>query len=388
MRAGTNHGRGLATGGSWCSLARESELTADARVLFPLVSPARNTLIIVLALTAIGTGVLAWRQYEELVGLRAAALDPSERADLQKRIADLTKENRDLQDQLMAAHGVAADESDGAEAPADRPAETAKEPDNRRGSRGRGNFGQQFAAYRELMAKPEVQALLTNEQKGMLDARYAALFKNLNLPPEQLDKLKTLLLDRQNVFQDVLSAARDQGIDPREDRDAFRKLVTDAQNSINDNIKSLLGDSGYSQFTNYEQTMPQRNIVNALQQRLTYTDSPLTSSQADQLVQILASNAPAVANETGGGRRGGEFMGRGVAMLAGGDGGGVAIVGPGAAPITASAVNQAQSVLTQTQVSALQQLQQQQQNAQQLQQLYRNAIRQGNGGNATRKGGD
>jgi hypothetical protein len=342
------------------------------------VNSARNTLILVLALTTVGAGALAWRNYRELVGFRAAALDPGERNDLQKKIADLEKANRGLQDELAAAHSMSPEGADQTTVAEDR--SPPEKNDNGARERGRYGFRQQFAAVRELMAKPEVQAMLATEQKGVLDARYAALFKSLNLPPDQIEKLKTLLLDRQNSIQDVLAAAREQGINPRDDPAAFRKLVTDAQNTANDNIKSLLGDAGYDQLNHYEQTLPQRNVVDALQQRLAYSDSPLSASQAEQLVQILASTAPQATNPNGtegGGRRGGPVGDLGGRF--GGFGGVASInaIGAGSAPITPAALSQAQSMLAPTQVAALQQLQQQQQTAQQLQQLYRSAIQQG-----------
>ena len=51
---------------------------------------------------------------------------------------------------------------------------------------------------------------------------------------------------------------------------------------MNNNLKAVLGDAGFNQMQNYEQTMPQRNVVNQLQQRLSYTDTPLSQAQADQ----------------------------------------------------------------------------------------------------------
>jgi hypothetical protein len=194
--------------------------------------------------------------------------------------------------------------------------------------------------------------------------------------------LTQLLAERQSAIQDVFMAARDQGINPRDDPDGFHQLVTDAEAPINDSIKSLLGDTGYSQLNNYEQTMPQRNVVNTLQQRLSYTDSPLSSSQADQLVQILAANAPPRANNGSNGMQyfGNEtrmLMGPGGVMMGGGGGMG-GLVGPGSAPITSGAVNQASTVLTQPQLSTLQQMQQQQQTAQQLQQMMRSSFQQNN----------
>ena len=350
--------------------------------------------ILVLALTTSGGVALAWRQYQELVELRAAALNQNERADLQKRIWDLEKLNRQLSDRLVASQSRPA--SGGPDGPG---ALGAEDDGRRRGDRGPeggrgGNPGAQQAALRELMAKPEVQAMIDLQRKLGIEQRYAALFKNLNLSPEQSEKLKRLLVDRQTTIQDVAAAAREQGITPRNDPESFRKLVADAQDQVTQGIRGVIGDAGVAQLQNYEQTLPQRNLVNDLQQRLSYSNTPLSSTQAEQLVQILASNAPArPANPGGGdgmgpGGPGALFLGRGgdVGALAdafiGGLGGGAITAaldgarGGGTAPITPAAVNQAQAVLAQPQMTALQQMQQQQQAQQQLQQLVRGTLQQ------------
>lgn len=249
---------------------------------------------------------------------------------------------------------------------------------------------------RDLMSKPEVQALLSQQQKAAIEARYGALFRNLNLPPDQAAKLTALLAERGTTVQDVMSAAREQGIDPRENPAGFRKLVADAQNQINDSIKATIGDQGFAQLTNYEQTMPQRQLVNDLQQRLSYSSTPLTTTQAEQLVQILATNAPPRQTSSSGnvmsgppegsvtfrtvgpigpppggfGGRGGPDMGVVVNAVAGPSAGLLmgALDGArmGGAQVTSNAVAQAQSVLSPPQVAALQQVQQQQQAQQQL----------------------
>jgi hypothetical protein len=353
------------------------------------VRSKKTYLILLLALTTMGGAMLAWRQYAELVELRAAAMNTNERAELQKKIWDLQKANRELQEQLAALRSERGGTDDVATVTDDRPRGGA--PGGQGGGRGPG--GQQFAALRELMAKPEVQAMIASEQKGLLDYRYGSLFRNLNLPPEQLEKLKALLVDRQNAVQDVYAAARDQGIDPRTDRDAFNKLVADARNAVNDNIKAVIGDTGFDQLNTYDQTMPQRNLVAVLQQRLGYSE-PLTPTQADQLVQILAANPNPASTLPAG-------QGRGAVDLAGRFGGGgfagpsiASVAGPDAPTITSAVVNQAQGVLNSTQLAALQQLQQQQQTANQLEQMRRNALQQaapnagpaGNGGGRRRGG--
>lgn len=332
-----------------------------------------------------GGALLAWQQYRELVVLRATAMNKDERAAMQKRIWDLERHNKELNDQLAAARDGSGDaETMVADASGDRPGTDRQ--NGRNGPRNRGNPMQMMNTVRDLMAKPEVQALVNVQQKARIDAQYAALFKSLNLSSDQADKVKALLADRMTTMQDVFMAAREQGINPRTDPAGFQSLVANAQTDINNGLKAVLGDAGFNQMQNYDQTMPQRNVVNQLQQRLSYTDTPLTQAQADQLVQVLATNpAPPRTNADGtvaqGGNRGpGTFAGAVYAGGGPGGGGGIGEMlggggGNGAtAAITPAAVSQAQSVLAPAQSAALQQLQQQQQAQQQLQQILRSTI--------------
>jgi hypothetical protein len=387
---------------------------------------SKTFLILVFAATTVGGALLAWRQYGELVELRAAAMNRNERADLQKRIWDLEKANRELQDQL-AAHRDPTDFDGLLAAAADANKSASREASSRGGRGERGGDGkgrpssglQQASAMRELMNKPEVQAMISVQQKAAIESRYAPLFKNLNLPAEQIEKLKTLLADRSTTMQDVMVAAREQGINPRENPDAFRKVVADAQNQINDGIKSVIGEQGFAQLANYEQTLPQRTVVNELQQRLSYTSTPLTSAQAEQMVQILAATAPPRSSNNrfeaagaqpqnpgapggrggpppGGFSRGGDFGGMivnafggspGMGMLVGAFDGGSRT----AAPVTSAAVTQAQTVLAPPQLAALQQIQQQQQTQQQLKQLVNETLTANQpsktGGDSSKSGG-
>ncbi len=337
------------------------------------------------AAVTLGLGYLAWRQHGELVELRAAALNRDERADLQRRLWELERQNRDLRARAAVS---AADPTT-----ADHPgavAGTVGERPGRGGPRGGPESGaRQFNAVRELLARPDVQAMVQQQQRAGIASRYAPLFKHLNLSAEQIDRLSALLVERGTTRQDAFMAAREQGVDPRANPEAMRKLLADVQAPIDASLKALLGDSGYAQLQHFEQTQPQRAVVGELQTRLSYTGAPLTSTQAEQLVQILAANtplrpvappagpAPAAGPPPPGVRVPGppEF-----GFLPGGPGPGDMPLGldaalrVAAAPVTDGAVAQAQSVLTPAQLAALQELQQQQKAQQQLQQLVRETL--------------
>ncbi len=346
--------------------------------------------LLLLAPTTIGGAILAWQQYQELVGLRAAAMNTDERAALQKRLWDLERANRALNDRLLAQRAGGGDT--GNPAPGDRGGPGGDFPGGPGGGRGRGgNPMQMLNAMRDLMAKPEVQALINVQQKAAIEARYAALFKSLNLTADQADKVKTLLADRQTTAQDVMNAAREQGV---RDPSQIRSLMADAQGDLNTSLKSVLGDAGFGQLQTYEQTMPQRNVVTQLQSLLSTGDTPLTTAQADQLVQVLAQNPAPQTPRTnadgspaqGRGGAGGNFafgiaggggpppdLGGMIGAFVGGGGPGGGTGGP-TATISTAAVSQAQSVLAAPQLTALQQLQQQQQAQQQLAQIIRDTM--------------
>jgi hypothetical protein len=322
------------------------------------VHSAKTWLIVLLAFTTLGGAILAWRQRNEIAGLRAAAMPRDERADFQKRVWDLEKANRELKAQSPASSVAKTESGTPSGAP---PSTTRREPD------------QQFDAMLGLLAQPDVPAKVALLQKSAVESRYAALFKNLNLPPAQIEKLKALLTERTLSLQDVLTVARDQGIDPRDNPAALRQLVMNAQNEINASLKSLLGEQGFTQLSVYEQTLPQRGVVNELQQRLSYTAAPLTPTQAELLIQVLAAN-PASRADVSPTATPTPRVGTAISTLfSGGSGVGGAVAayqidasrGP---TITPAAVAQTQGFLSAPQVAALQQLQQQQQAQQQLRQ--------------------
>ncbi len=327
---------------------------------------AKNTLLFFFCCLSIAGGIVAWQQYRELASLRDTGGDASDQSGLRRQLAAAQQRLRELQDELASrrsAGPVAADEPPG---PARGPADAGGNPGGRRGG-GPGD-------PRAFLENPQVQKLLQQQQKLALDGRFAPLFKALNLSPASLDQFKSLLLEKQTVMPDVMAAAREQGVEPRDNPQEFRKMVAAAQADVDGSIKSLLGDEGFANYQQYQQTLPQRSVVNQLQQSLSYTNAPLSTTQADQLVQILASTAPQPTAGASGMPP--EMGGRG--GFGGGPGGGMG-GGPVTAPITTEAVALAQQVLSTPQLEALQQLQQTQQAQEQLNQMRRGGARRGGG---------
>ena len=295
-------------------------------------SKVKNYLIILLAVATACASGIAWSQARRLTALQDELLKTAAAATAVKhRPAPVAAE---FTRPAPAATPAATAEVEPA---------AAEEPAAQR-PRGNNNNRPNFAA---LMNNPEFARAMTLQQRAALDSRYAALFKQLKLPPEQLEKLKSLLVERQNARMDVMLAARENGMNPRESRDELRKLTDEAQAEVDANIKASLGESVYNQYQNYENTQSQRSLVSQLDQRLAYSSTPLSEHQSAFLVKALA--------ETGTTESAGP----------GGWGGG------NRATITDTVIAQAQSVLTSDQVAALKQLQIEQQAQQQVRDMMR-----------------
>ncbi len=336
----------------------------------------KSTLLVILLTASIGCGVFAWRQHRELVELRAALMD---RDEWRRKAGELETRNREQRAQL-AAHSTAGREA-AISASSSRPKRESTDGTNAVSAGSSASVEKQTAAIRELMNQPEVQAMLGVQKRAAIEQRYNDLFKKLNLPPKKIEKLKALLEERSNTMQDMIAAARDQGINLRTNPEG-RKLVTDTQNQLSESIKATIGDDGFAKLSSYERTTPQRTVVGDLEQRLSYISAPLTPIQAEQLVQILAANpvprtaAPAPASGASGASpaasgalvRNAMTAVPGVSMLMGA----ADDTGRSAIPnylISQPALAQAQAILSPQQLASLQNLQQQQQTQQQLKNL-------------------
>lgn len=342
LRGNAHHTRDGTPSGRRLSFCPAPETRRPRRRHLHVSSKAKNYLIVLLAASTVSAGLLAWNQNRRLTALEADLLKASASA------AKVKAKPAPVSDTSAPAAATALVET---AAPATE--EPAAPANNRQRNNNRPNFG-------ALMANPEFAKAVSIQQRAALDNRYAALFKQLNLSPDQLEKFKSLLLERQNARMDVMTAARENGLNPRESRDEINKLVTQAQAEVDANIKNTLGEGVYSQYQNYDSTQSQRAVVSQLDQRLSYSSTPLNSTQTSFLVNALAASGTTESGDQGGGP--------------GGWGGGTR-----GAAITDAVIQQAQSVLTPDQVAALKQLQAEQKAQQQIRELIRN-----NGGQQAR----
>ena len=134
----------------------------------------------------------------------------------------------------------------------------------------------------KALQNPETYALIKSEFKRRLDAPYGKLYRELNLPPDKLQKLRDLLAEKELNMVESYKVAQEAKI-PLGAR-GLAALRDDADGPI----RQLLGDAAYADYKFYETTLPARNHVNKLEERLSYRSEPLTSTQYDALVDALS----------------------------------------------------------------------------------------------------
>lgn len=309
----------------------------------PLVLPERhsgvssklkNYLIALLAASTTCIGLIAWHQSRQLDALRATLAASSSTPPTRGSSVAQTPPPPPASSPAVAAKP--AGDVKLPEPPEEAPAGPSR------------NSRSGFAA---MMANPDFAKAMNLQQRASLDARYAELFKQLKLPPETLERFKDLLVERQTSRMDVMMAARENGLNPRDNRDEIQKLVTQAQADVDANIKATLGDAAFSQYNTYETTQPQRTVVASLDQRLAYSGTPLTQVQSDFLVQALSGSASA---DTGG-------------MP-----GPIGWSGGNRATITDDVIQRAQNVFSSDQITALKQLKAEQDAQNTMRDLMRN----------------
>jgi hypothetical protein len=221
-------------------------------------------------------------------------------------------------------------------------------------------------AMARLMEDPQFVNALSLQRRAMLDARFGELFRQLNLQGEELATFKQLLSEKENVALEVVTlsdAAPEGPLRP----DALRAAVRAAQTQIEQAIHSSLGSDRYAVYRDYERTIAHRATVAQLEQRLSYTNAPLTPAQADTVVRILSQTTPPAATE--------EPVPPVSVLVRSGVPEAIPLLpaNAGAGRVTEEAITQAQTVLTQRQVEALREIQLEQQAAMQAAQMIRDA---------------
>ena len=228
----------------------------------------------VLLATAIGVAT-----YQYNVGrAESAELEKSRRA-----LGEFFARQRDLDGKLLLAEQATADlrrqteiaraaqSAAAAEAVAEQPDSTGWDP---------------IAQGTIFMTQhPSVERSLEAYAKARAHFRYSAIYQSLGLRPDQIDE-----------FQILLSRGIGMGASSSEGEYSNRWLSLMTKGPLpsspeySERMRALIGEDGMKKLSQYGRTEPARDLTVKVAGELWSTETPLTSQQADRLVEIFTQH--------------------------------------------------------------------------------------------------
>lgn len=144
----------------------------------------------------------------------------------------------------------------------------------------------------KLFDDPAANELFKVQIRQMLKGQMGGLVKKMNLPPEEADKIYDAVINNELKKRQTVAAIIRGEMDPEkavQARDASR-------GDLDNELKSLLGDSNFAQYTEFKQNARADGVVSGLEAEL--GDNKLTDDQKKQLRKIVqaAPEYPMVDN--------------------------------------------------------------------------------------------
>jgi RNA polymerase sigma factor (sigma-70 family) len=140
-----------------------------------------------------------------------------------------------------------------------------------------------------LMANPEVQRVRLEMERLGLAPRYGQFYRSLNLTPEQIARFEARWTESRQDSADIFAAAQANGVAPNDP--AILALAGEAKVKFENDLRTILGETGFAEFQRYERSYPAREIVSGMMANLISTGTPLSAGQVDQLTLAIAEQS-------------------------------------------------------------------------------------------------
>jgi hypothetical protein len=139
----------------------------------------------------------------------------------------------------------------------------------------------------DLRKDPAYAAIWRKQQLRIIQQRYGYAFAAMKLPPDDLARLKGLLLTRVQARLDAADAGQAAGLSGPETSTAEKQ----AENAVTGEIKGLVGDAGYALLTASQKASQfEPLIANSVAIDLEGAGVPLMPEQASALAQVFADH--------------------------------------------------------------------------------------------------
>jgi hypothetical protein len=140
----------------------------------------------------------------------------------------------------------------------------------------------------KLLADPEYREAMRAQERLAMSSRYPDLAEALHLQPEEAEKLMDLLTDQQVAAMGRQPTFRPDGTPDENSIREWQKQMEQQQRDNQAQIASLLGDTQFQEWKDYQNSMGARMQVKQLRDTLGSSD-PLRADQVQPLVAAIAA---------------------------------------------------------------------------------------------------
>jgi hypothetical protein len=136
-----------------------------------------------------------------------------------------------------------------------------------------------------MIKSPGMKEVIRTQQKATMDISHGSLFKFLSLSPENLDKFKELLLDKQMGLMDAGLELMNPSITPEERKKKTQEIAKISEEH-DKKIKAMIGEDNFQVYQEFENTQPERMQVNMFKQTLSGADQ-MSEDAEHQLIRAM-----------------------------------------------------------------------------------------------------
>jgi RNA polymerase sigma factor (sigma-70 family) len=246
----------------------------------------QKTLIVATLAVTVSAGIYEGRQVSTLHDQEQTLRDQiqamhEEQAPLNEQIQRLQHEREDAKIQLAAVQGeyqqLKASQKMAGLSTSQGEAGQLQQSSASSGSQ----TGKSSTGLAQMMNDPKMKDYIHQVQLKMIKERYAPLFTELGLTPDDVEKFTQLIGDKWMKVSDLGSKLASGNTDSAAMQQAMAKAYTEND----DQLQSLLGPAGYARYNDFTQEIPGRSTVTMLNNQL--GNSPLTDDQSARLIDIV-----------------------------------------------------------------------------------------------------
>jgi hypothetical protein len=137
----------------------------------------------------------------------------------------------------------------------------------------------------EMIKQPGMKEMIRTQQKAQIETSHGSLFEELDLPDADMESFKELLLKKQMALVDVGLEMMDASTTTDKRRE-IKNRIKELTAEYDKEIEAFLGEEDFALYKEYEETRPERMLVNHLKQSLSDADK-LEQQQEENLIWAM-----------------------------------------------------------------------------------------------------